>query len=189
MHPDENTPHCTHLVYNQSRRLYWLGLFVPEAVRTRLYKVYALECELAHVKHSVTEEMIGNIRFAWWREHVEALYDGQVRGGHPVLEALKEEVDAHALPKEQAMALIELHEDAYPDHLAQSDAQLEMLSKNIIHAANADALPAWQAAWDTIMRHEKKHGEKKRVLLLLKLWWLGTKPRTKTQAPAHEAAH
>lgn len=66
----------------------WLASrFAPEAVRTRLVVLYALNDEIARTAQVVKQPALGDIRLAWWREAIADVYEGKLARAHPVLHA------------------------------------------------------------------------------------------------------
>src|SRR6202049_713917 len=63
-------------------------LFAPAARREALFALYAFNYEIARVRESVTEPMLGQIRLQWWRENIAAAFEGGPVRHHPVVEAL-----------------------------------------------------------------------------------------------------
>ncbi len=82
----------------------WLAaLFAPDARRPALMALYAFNLEVARVRETVREPMLGEIRLQWWRETLEACARGQPRE-QPVARALARHVtDAAAWPLLQAI--------------------------------------------------------------------------------------
>jgi phytoene synthase len=68
----------------------WLAsrLVAKPAPRAALIALYALHVELAKVAVAARNPLAGEIRLAWWREEVQALFDGSRPHGHPALQAL-----------------------------------------------------------------------------------------------------
>ena len=91
----------------------WLASrFVADArARADLIALYAFEAELMAIPTRVTQPMLAEMRFAWWREQMDGVFAGVARRGHPVLEALTDRVARHALPRAPFEALIEAHVD------------------------------------------------------------------------------
>ncbi len=79
----------------------WLAArFVEEeAARDELLALYALNDELARIGESVREPMLGEMRFAWWEEALDAACAGQGGRGHPALEPLAPALAAGRLPR------------------------------------------------------------------------------------------
>lgn len=159
--------YCADMVRAHDRDLYLLALFVPAAKREGLLSLYALATELSHLRHMVSEEMIGHIRYAWWRETLEALYAGTPRPGHPVLEALQPQLAQ--LPQAHLMALVEAYAGPYPQAPQGEDAALETLSLLWLAAHAPEAIKPWRKAHRILTRHRTRHGRKRHSWLLLKL--------------------
>ena len=66
---------------------YLIALFAPPDKREVLFALIAFNHELARIRESVTEPMLGQIRLQWWREAVTEAFAGRPRR-HEVLEAL-----------------------------------------------------------------------------------------------------
>jgi len=69
------------------RDRYLTALFAPPAARERLFALYAFNLEIAKVRETVSEPMLGRIRLQWWREALDEIEAGKVRE-HPVVRAL-----------------------------------------------------------------------------------------------------
>ncbi len=78
---------CLKMVRDHDRARYLTTLYAPAAARPQLWALHAFNIELTRIGDIVSEPMIGEIRLAWWRETIDALYAGTVRK-HPVVEAL-----------------------------------------------------------------------------------------------------
>lgn len=100
----------------------WLAsLFWPETARRHAHALLAFNLEIARVRETVSEPMLGEIRFQWWRDAIAA---GQ-GGGNPVAEALIETITRFNLDVERLLALIEARSfDLYDDPMP-SEAALE----------------------------------------------------------------
>lgn len=89
----------------------WLSSrFVAEArARADLIALYAFEAELMAIPARVTQPLLAEMRYAWWREQLDGVFAGAARKGHPVLEALTDVVARHGLERAPFDALIEAH--------------------------------------------------------------------------------
>lgn len=89
----------------------WLAsrFVADEDLRADLIVLYAFEAELMAIPTRVTQPLLAEMRYAWWREQMDGVFAGVPRKGHPVLEALTDLVARHALPREAFDALIEAH--------------------------------------------------------------------------------
>jgi len=80
----------------------------PQA-RSDLIALYAFEAELMGIPARVTQPLLAEMRYAWWREQLDGVWAGVARKGHPVLEALADLVARHGLDRAPFDALIEAH--------------------------------------------------------------------------------
>src|SRR6202045_4412867 len=63
------------LVRRHDRDRFQTVLFAPAARREALFALYAFNYEIARVRESVTEPMLGRLRLEWWREIIAAAYE------------------------------------------------------------------------------------------------------------------
>ncbi|MFA4892647.1 squalene/phytoene synthase family protein [Brevundimonas sp.] len=89
----------------------WLSSrFVADGgLRADLIALYALEAELMAIPARVTQPLLAEMRYVWWREQMDGVFAGVARKGHPVLEALTDIVARHGLDRAPFDALIEAH--------------------------------------------------------------------------------
>lgn len=89
----------------------WLASrFVANAgLRADLIALYAFEAELMAIPARVTQPLLAEMRYVWWREQMDGVFAGTARKGHPVLEALTEMVGRHGLERAPFVALIDAH--------------------------------------------------------------------------------
>lgn len=89
----------------------WLAsrFVADEAARVDLIALYAFEAELMAIPTRVTQPMLAEMRYAWWRDQMDGVFSGQPRKGHPVLEALTGAVERRGLERAPLDALIEAH--------------------------------------------------------------------------------
>lgn len=94
----------------------WLSsrFVADERARADLIALYAFEAELMAIPTRVTQPLLAEMRYVWWREQMDGVFAGLVgeggaRKGHPVLEALTDVVARHALDRAPFDALIEAH--------------------------------------------------------------------------------
>lgn len=80
----------------------------PQA-RADLIALYAFEAELMAIPTRVTQPLLAEMRYAWWREQMDGVFAGAARKGHPVLEALTDIVARRGLERAPFDALIEAH--------------------------------------------------------------------------------
>lgn len=89
----------------------WLSsrFVADERLRADLIALYAFEAELMAIPSRVTQPLLAEMRYVWWREQLDGVFAGVARKGHPVLEALTEVVARHGLDRAPFDALIEAH--------------------------------------------------------------------------------
>jgi len=80
-----------------------------EQARADLIALYAFEAELLAIPTRVTQPLLAEMRYAWWREQMDGVFAGVARKGHPVLEALTDVVGRRGLERAPFDALIEAH--------------------------------------------------------------------------------
>lgn len=72
-------------------------LFVPDRVRPALWALYAFNAELGRIRDVVTEQVLGQIRFQWWRDTLENLEAGVVAKS-PIVQDLATLVQTYHVP-------------------------------------------------------------------------------------------
>ena len=77
--------------------------------RADLVALYAFEAELLAIPTRVTQPLLAEMRYVWWRDQLDGVFAGVARKGHPVLEALTDLVARHELEREPFDALIAAH--------------------------------------------------------------------------------
>ncbi|GLQ07459.1 phytoene/squalene synthase family protein [Sneathiella chinensis] len=66
----------------------WLvSLFSPPEKRDAIHAVLAFNAEIARIRETVSEPLLGDIRLQWWRDTLQGLKKGEHKA-HPVAEAL-----------------------------------------------------------------------------------------------------
>ncbi|MFQ5985427.1 MAG: phytoene/squalene synthase family protein, partial [Alphaproteobacteria bacterium] len=66
--------YCAEQVRRLDRDRYRCTLFAPAGARDGLFALYAFNIEIARIRESVSEPMLGEIRLQWWREAVDGIY-------------------------------------------------------------------------------------------------------------------
>jgi phytoene synthase len=65
--------------------------FAPEAAREDLLALFAFNLEVARIRESVREPMLGYMRLQWWRDAIEQIYLGAAVN-HPIADALSQAI-------------------------------------------------------------------------------------------------
>jgi phytoene synthase len=99
----------------------WLAsLFVPRERRPHIHALYAFSFELARVNEIVSEPLLGEIRFQWWRDALEGAGEAKA---NPVAAALLDTIARFDLPKAPLLELIVARaRDLYGDPIQSIDA-------------------------------------------------------------------
>ena len=127
------------LVRQHDRDRYQTALFAPAGRREALFALYAFNYEIARVRESVTQPMLGQIRLQWWREVVEAAFAGTPPRQHEVAAPLAAAILEFALGRAHFDRLIDTRErdldDEPPADLAALEDYAEGTSAALLHLA------------------------------------------------------
>lgn len=102
--------YCGQEVRKHDNDRFLVGLFVPAERREAVFALCAFNIEVAKTREVVTEPMIGQMRLQWWRDAVEAVYEGGTAPNHAVARPLADAVAAHGLDRAQLDRLIDARE-------------------------------------------------------------------------------
>jgi NADH dehydrogenase [ubiquinone] 1 alpha subcomplex assembly factor 6 len=125
------TSYCAELVRRLDYDRFLCTLFAPAGRREALFALYALNTELARIRESVTEPLLGAIRLQWWRERIDALFEGKGAGRHAseVVAALAAAIGERRLPRGPFEILLDAREfdlsEEPPEDLAALEAYAE----------------------------------------------------------------
>jgi len=75
------------------------AVFADKAGRERLQLLYAFHYELAKVPELVSEPMIGQIRYQWWRDAVAEIYEGKPVRKHEIATPLSKILFEYDVPR------------------------------------------------------------------------------------------
>jgi phytoene synthase len=120
-------------------------LFAPAEARERLFALYAFNHEIAKVRETVSEPMLGQIRLQWWREAIGRLYGPAIHDGaphaHAVVDALRAAVGAARPECADFEALLDSREfdlaGRAPETLAALESYGEGSSSRLMYLAAA----------------------------------------------------
>ncbi len=77
------------LVRQHDRDRYVITMFAPPPLRPALMTLLAFNVEVARIRETVSEPLIGQMRLQWWRDVLQKIGDGgDPPKGHPVAEAV-----------------------------------------------------------------------------------------------------
>lgn len=144
------------LVRRHDRDRYQTALFTPANRREALLALYAFNYEIARVRETVTQPMLGQIRLQWWREVLDAAYTGALPRQHPVVVPLTAVIRGFALSRGHFDRLIDAREqdlgDEAPATLAVLETYAEESSAPLIALA-LEVLGVRMPALDAVARH------------------------------------
>ena len=103
---EDSRNYCAAEVREYDYARYFAAVFAPPQIRRSLLALYAFNLEIASTRERVSEPLIGEMRLQWWRDTLEAIYEGTVRN-HAVVEELAAAIATHSLPKAPFDALID----------------------------------------------------------------------------------
>lgn len=96
------------LVHTEDHDRYLTAVTAPELARDAIMTLYAFNIEVAKVRESVSETLIGQMKLQWWRDLIASIYENaQVPKGNPVVEALAEVIPASKLSRGHFEALLD----------------------------------------------------------------------------------
>jgi len=101
--------YCAEQVRRFDHDRFLCTLFAPPVEREALSALYAFNVEIARVRETVREPMLGRIRLQWWRDAIAGIFAGSPQR-EPVAVALAETVARFALTREHFDRLIDARE-------------------------------------------------------------------------------
>ena len=121
--------YCGAQVRKQDHDRFLTVLFAPKERRSDLFALYAFNQELAKIRETVSEPMLGEIRLQWWREAIDEIYADTPRK-HEVVEALAGTIRRHGLPRETFIEIIDARgQDIYDENPQSLDDLRDYLQK------------------------------------------------------------
>ncbi len=89
---------------------YLMALCLPAQAQDAAFAALAWYAEIAAIPAKVREEMIGHIRFAWWREALEEMDKGKEPRAHPALKTVAPYIKGITFPCESLMRIVDAAE-------------------------------------------------------------------------------
>jgi NADH dehydrogenase [ubiquinone] 1 alpha subcomplex assembly factor 6 len=127
------------LVRRHDRDRFQTVLFAPAARREALFALYAFNYEIARVRESVTQPMLGQIRLQWWREAIATAFEGGPVRRHMVVEPLTAVIRELAPTRAHFDRLIDAREGDLeaepPETLAGLEDYAEATSARLLYLA------------------------------------------------------
>lgn len=98
--------HCDALLRRDDPDRWLASLLLPAEPRPHVHALYAFGFEIARVRRLVSEPLLGEIRFQWWREVLAGERESEAEA-HPVAAALRDTIARCDLPMGPLLALID----------------------------------------------------------------------------------
>jgi NADH dehydrogenase [ubiquinone] 1 alpha subcomplex assembly factor 6 len=118
------------LVKKDDHDRFLTAILAPLPARDGVMALYAFNAEVAKVRESVSESLIGRMKLQWWRDVVGAVYgNGAVPQGNPVVEALAKTIRTYGLSRSLFDALLDARERDMSDEAPEDAAALEMYAE------------------------------------------------------------
>ncbi|EPE98479.1 phytoene/squalene synthase family protein [Rhizobium grahamii] len=106
---------CLATLRDNDRDRYLACLLSPQEKRGDLAALYAFNAELARIRDLVHEPLPGEVRMQYWRDLLEGNAHGSTQA-NPIASALLTAVDAHRLPKQTLVNMVDARVfDLYDD--------------------------------------------------------------------------
>jgi len=129
---------------------YRAAMLAPKVDREALFVLYGFHAELAKVPEMVSETMIGNIRYQWWRDAIDEIFTEKPVRKHEITLPLDQVIAAKNLPRYSFDRLIDGRErDLDPSPFANiedarayckdTSGQLMQLAGNLVSGTNQEA--------------------------------------------------
>jgi 15-cis-phytoene synthase len=120
--------YCEELLRREDKDRWLASLFVPRERRPHFHALYAFSFEAARVREIVSEPLLGEIRFQWWRDALDGTNESDAKA-NPVAAALLDTIAHFNLPNAPLRELIVARAaDLYGEPM-QSVAALESYTK------------------------------------------------------------
>lgn len=128
---------------------YLVALFAPPPRREALFALIAFNAEIAKVRDTVSEALLGQIRLQWWREAVDEIFAGRSVRKHEIALALAAAVRSHGIERGLIDRLIDGRERDLDPAPFETDAELGVYvqaTSSALAEAMAQALGAGDPA-------------------------------------------
>ncbi len=111
------------MVRSRDYRRFLAIQFAAPADRPILYALTAFAAEMHEIPNHVREPLAGFMRYAWWREALQAMEQGLSPRAHPLLQELAPWLAAHPAAFAGLYALIESGQLSIEDGKSEAQAQ------------------------------------------------------------------
>ncbi|KZT56369.1 hypothetical protein CALCODRAFT_406540, partial [Calocera cornea HHB12733] len=105
--------YCLSLTKQTDYPAFLTSYFYPGVARPAFYALHAFHAEIAQVRRKVSKEILGEMRYTWWRDAVKSIIAG-TPPQHPVCLALSRAHQLHALQPYHLNRLITAYSQPLP---------------------------------------------------------------------------
>jgi phytoene/squalene synthetase len=154
---DSGLDYCLQQLRRFDRDRYLTVVAAPQQAASGLAVLYAFNLEIALVRDSVSEPMLGRIRLQWWREAIAEVYESRPRR-HAVLESLAALHRRAPLGRRHFERMIDAREseldETVPPDMAALESYADATSGDLLRlAAEAAGLDPESGAHAELVRH------------------------------------
>jgi len=97
--------YCNLQVKTNDPDRYLIALAAPQEARDSLFAIFAFYLEIVKISETVSEKLLSEIKFQWWRESIEEVYAGVPRN-QAVLVSLKEVLNRFSIKQSLLQEII-----------------------------------------------------------------------------------
>jgi NADH dehydrogenase [ubiquinone] 1 alpha subcomplex assembly factor 6 len=154
---EANIDYCLQQIRRFDRDRYLTVVAAPQQAAVDLAVLYAFNLEIALVRDSVSESMLGRIRLQWWREAIAEIYESRPRR-HAVLECIAALQARTPLSRGRFERMIDAREseleDVIPDDVAALESYADATAGDLLRlAAEAAGIDPDQGDIAPLIRH------------------------------------
>ncbi|MCH2548057.1 MAG: squalene/phytoene synthase family protein [Alphaproteobacteria bacterium] len=106
----DHCDYCTQQVMKHDRERMLCMMMSPQPARAALVSLLAWNLEIAKISEIASEDMVGLIRFQWWRDAIEEIYAEKTPRQHAVVLTIAETIRKHQLAQADLMEIIDIRE-------------------------------------------------------------------------------
>ncbi|MBT3906000.1 MAG: squalene/phytoene synthase family protein [Rhodospirillaceae bacterium] len=121
--------YCQNLVERFDPDRYLCSLFAGSEIRADLMALYAFNVEVAGIRESVSEPLIGQMRLQWWRDSMDRIFGG-APPAHQVATALSQTINKFDLERSAFDVLLDARTADFDDAPFATLLELESYVEN-----------------------------------------------------------
>lgn len=130
---------CGQIAYQHDSDRFLAALFAPAQIREKIFTLLAFNYELAVIRESVSNPLLGRIRLQWWREGVEALAQGHPPARHEVMESLASLLSSGQVTASALIAMIDSREVDFEEEAVITPTYARATAAPLLRAMGEEA--------------------------------------------------